>query len=155
MIRVIKMADNADELTGGKLRELYENALSELKTAKAELAAKAKVEQEQLVNNVLSAKGVNAKFAKFIFKDVEEVTSESVENWITENADIVGLSGDATTAAVPNVTSDELAAVNRMNNLTNVAKSPERMAEINARIAAETDPKKIDSLMAEARNLIL
>lgn len=74
--------------------------IEELKT---QLEGLTKSQSEATVKSVLAKKGINPKMARLILKDVDNVTEESLEAWLTENAEI--LPG----AAKPELTPEEKA----------------------------------------------
>ena len=47
-------------------------------------------QRESTIKSVLESKGVNSKAARLILKDLDEVSEESVNNWLRDNGDIVG-----------------------------------------------------------------
>ena len=66
-----------------------ENDAKELATLRAELRARS-------VKDVLDKKGVSDKVAKFIPADV--TTSEQIDSWLTENADVFGFTTEKSEA---------------------------------------------------------
>ena len=49
-----------------------------------------KVQRERVVKEVLEAKGVNAKAARLIMKDLDDVNEETVSHWLDDNGDLFG-----------------------------------------------------------------
>jgi len=60
-------------------------------------------QRESTVKSVLESKGVNSKAARLILKDLDEVSEDSVSNWLRENGDIVGYTEVTKEEAKPNV----------------------------------------------------
>ena len=51
----------------------------------------AKAEKESVIKRVLESNGVSPKAARLIAKELDEVTEESVTDYLIENADVFGL----------------------------------------------------------------
>lgn len=88
-------------------------------TAKFETLSKA--QREATVKSVLEKQGVNPKMARIILKDIDDASEESVQAWLTENADIVPGSKK------PDITADEQAeldALEGQDGLTRSAGAP-------------------------------
>ena len=47
-------------------------------------------QRESTIMSVLESKGVNSKAARLVLKDLDEVTEESVVNWLRDNGDLIG-----------------------------------------------------------------
>lgn len=60
-------------------------------------------ERESTVSKVLESKGVNSKAARLILKDVDEVSEESVNNWLRDNGDLIGYQEPQQEETKPNV----------------------------------------------------
>jgi hypothetical protein len=76
LLKKLRKAKRADEK---RIKELTE-----------QLEGLSKVQRERTVKEVLEKKGVNAKAARLIMKDLEDVNEESVTNWLDDNADLFG-----------------------------------------------------------------
>lgn len=63
---------------------------SELEAAQEGLAKKVR---QREVKDVLDAKGVNPKIARWVLADVEDPTEESVTEWLVENGELFGVTG--------------------------------------------------------------
>jgi hypothetical protein len=87
--------ENPAELDGSgengmkKLREAYDRKVKAEKDLRDKLAALEARERERTLGEVLSAKGLNAKLAKF-YPAGAEATEEKVTAWVQENADVFG-----------------------------------------------------------------
>jgi len=93
----------ADESTGIKeLRKAYEQKSKAEKELREQLAQLQSRERERTLSETLSAQGVNSKIAKFYPAD-RESTSEKVEEWLSENADVFGLAKAPKEPAQPQV----------------------------------------------------
>jgi hypothetical protein len=49
------------------------------------------VQRERTVKEVLEQKGVNPKAVRLILKDLDDISEESVNNWLDDNGDLFGL----------------------------------------------------------------
>lgn len=86
---------------GGKLRKQLEEALSELKTAKAEVSNLGKELTGLKASRALETRGLPAKAAKFMQADGIDVTdSKAVDAWLDDNKDIFSFSNAG--ASAPN-----------------------------------------------------
>lgn len=76
---LVKKLRKAERLKEKRIKEL-ESELSEIRTAR----------RSDVINSVLSERGVNTKVAKFIPSDVEP-TPDALNSWLEENADVFGI----------------------------------------------------------------
>ena len=105
-----------------------------LKTAKAQSDAQVR---ERNVKDVLEAKGVNSKIAKFIPSDIS--TPEAVATWLTENADLFSATKPAgeTAAETDPANAEDAAALNKINNATETAIPATKLTDIAAKLSAK------------------
>lgn len=97
--------DDASNETNGikdlrKAKRADEKRIKEL-TEKLEMFERQ--QRESTVKSVLESKGVNSKAARLILKDLDEVSEDSVSNWLRENGDIVGYAEAVQEEVKPNV----------------------------------------------------
>lgn len=76
---LVKKLRKAERLKEKRIKEL-ETELSEIRGAR----------RTDVINSVLSERGVNTKIAKFIPSDVEP-TPDALNSWLEENADVFGI----------------------------------------------------------------
>lgn len=76
---LVKKLRKAERLKEKRIKEL-ESELTEIRTAR----------RSDVINSVLSERGVNTKVAKFIPSDVDP-TPEALNSWLEENADVFGI----------------------------------------------------------------
>ena len=76
LVKKLRKAKRADEKRIKELSEQLDGFLKEKK--------------EKTVAEVLAKKGVNAKAARLILKDVQEATEESIDSWLRDNGDLIG-----------------------------------------------------------------
>lgn len=60
-------------------------------------------ERESTVAKVLESKGVNSKAARLILRDLDEVNEEAVNNWLSDNGDLIGYQAQEQQEQKPNV----------------------------------------------------
>jgi hypothetical protein len=136
------------------LREQLEAVLAEKKALEAEVNALKGQARERTVSEVLTAKGVNPKVAKFIPPDVEG--NEAVELWLTENADVFGFTvNDAELTPQSNISEEEVTENKRLQNLNQYASTPSKVQDIEARLANATSEAEIKEIWAEAAQYFL
>jgi hypothetical protein len=76
--------------------------------------------RESTIKSVLESKGVNSKAARLILKDLDEVSEDSVSNWLRENGDIVGYTEPEQIEQKPNVSE-----FTRQDGATQFASTPD------------------------------
>jgi len=116
LVKKLRKAKRADEKRIKELSEQLEGFLKEKK--------------EVTVRSVLEKKGVNAKAARLIMKDLEDVNEEAVNNWLDENADLFGIK----VADAPAVDKNDLAALRNQDVLTQGAFTPDKAEDLEMRI---------------------
>jgi hypothetical protein len=117
LLKKLRKAKRADEK---RIKELTE-----------QLEGFSKVQRERIVKEVLEKKGVNAKAARLILKDIDDVNEESVNHWLNDNADLFGITVDA-----PEQKANELdrAALRQQDALTTNAYTPDRAEDLEMRL---------------------
>jgi hypothetical protein len=81
-------------------------------------------QRESTIKSVLESKGVNSKAARLILKDLDEVSEESVNNWLRDNGDIVGYTEQEQEEPRPNVRE-----FSRQDSATQFAATPDASDE--------------------------
>ncbi len=133
LIKKLRKAKRADEK---RIKELTE-----------QLEGLSKVQRERTVKEVLEKKGVNAKAARLIMKDLEDVNEESVTNWLDDNADLFGLKSEEPINEEQQV---NRAALRQQDVLTQNAMTPERADELTMRLDnAQSAEELIDFLRSQ------
>jgi hypothetical protein len=117
LVKKLRKAKRADEK---RIKELTE-----------QLESLSKVQRERTVKEVLERKGVNAKAARLILKDLEDINEESVSSWLDDNADLFGIKVDAPEAAASEL---DLAALRQQDVLTQNAVTPDRAEDLEMRL---------------------
>jgi hypothetical protein len=127
--------DNGTQLDGSdllkKLRKAKRNDEKRIKELTEQLESLTKVRREQVVKEVLEKKGVNAKAARLVLKDLEDVNEETVNNWLEDNADLFGIKNNKEEPAVSEI---DKAALRQQDVLTQSAMTPDRAEDLSLRI---------------------
>lgn len=127
-----------------KLRKAKRNDEKRIKELTEQLEGLTKSQRERTVKEVLDKKGVNPKAQRLILKDLDEVTEESVNNWLEDNGDLFGLtvSEDA-----PAVSETDRATLRQQDSLTQGAITPDRAENLEQRLNAAESADEILSLL--------
>jgi hypothetical protein len=115
-------SDGSNDETNGikdlrKAKRADEKRIKEL-TEKLEMFERQ--QRESTVKSVLESKGVNSKAARLILKDLDEVSEDSVSNWLRENGDIVGY-----TETVQEESRPDVREFSRQDGATQFAATPD------------------------------
>jgi hypothetical protein len=128
LLRKLRKAKRADEK---RIKELTE-----------QLEGLSKVQRERVVKEVLDQKGVNPKAARLILKDLDDVSEESVSNWLDDNGDLFGLT--QAPKEDPKQQQD-LAALRQQDIVTQGALTPDKEMDATQRI---NDAASADEIIA-------
>ena len=116
LVKKLRKAKRADEK---RIKELTE-----------QLESLSKVQRERTVKEVLEKKGVNLKAARLVLKDLDDVNEETVNNWLTDNADLFGIN----IPTQSNADEVSLAALRQQDIVTQGAVTPDRETDFNNKI---------------------
>jgi len=126
--------DNEVQMDGSdllkKLRKAKRNDEKRIKELTEQLEGLSKAQRERTVKEVLEQKGVNPKAQRLILKDLDEITEESVNNWLADNGDLFGLTQ-------PEVTQEQQlnrAALRQQDMVTQLGMTPDRADDLLNRI---------------------
>ncbi len=131
LVKKLRKAKRADEKRIKELSEQLEGFLKE--------------KRESTVKEVLEKKGVNAKAARLILKDVEDATEESIDSWLRDNGDLIGYTPQAEQEEVQN----NLATLRQQDVLTQGGLTPSNAIDIEARM---NSAESMDELINLLRN---
>jgi hypothetical protein len=131
LVKKLRKAKRADEKRIKELSEQLEGFLKE--------------KRETTVKDVLAKKGVNAKAARLILKDVEDATEESIDSWLRDNGDLIGYTPQAEQEEVQN----NLATLRQQDVLTQGGLTPSNAIDIEARM---NSAESMDELINLLRN---
>ena len=117
LLKKLRKAKRADEK---RIKELTE-----------QLEVLSKGQRERTVKEVLEKKGVNPKATRLILKDLDEISEESVNNWLDDNADLFGIEVAKETSATSEI---DRAALRQQDVVTQGALTPDRAEDMNLRL---------------------
>ena len=131
LVKRLRKAKRADEKRIKELSEQLEGFLKERK--------------ERTVTEVLAKKGVNAKAARLILKDVEDATEESIDSWLRDNGDLIGYQPQAQEKE----TKQNLAALRQQDIITQGGIAPDKAVDLERQL---DNVDSMDDLMNLLRN---
>ena len=129
LVKKLRKAKRADEK---RIKELTE-----------QLEGLSKVQRERVVKEVLEKKGVNLKAQRLILKDLEDISEESVNNWLDDNGELFGLSK-------PEITEEQQinrAALRQQDVVTQNSLTSERTDDLESRISNAQSADEILSIL--------
>ena len=130
LLKKLRKAKRADEK---RIKELTE-----------QLEGITKVQRERTVKEVLEKKGVNPKAVRLILKDIDDVSEESVNNWLEDNGDLFGLTP---TEDAPAVSTTDRAALRQQDAVTQGATTPDRAENLEQRLNSAESAEEILSIL--------
>jgi hypothetical protein len=131
LVKKLRKAKRADEKRIKELSEQLEDFLKEKK--------------EKTVAEVLAKKGVNAKAARLILKDVQDATEESIDSWLQENGDLIGDQPQVQEKE----TKQNLAALRQQDIITQGGIAPDKAVDLERQL---DNVDSMDDLMNLLRN---
>lgn len=114
-----------------KLRKAKRNDEKRIKELTEQLETLTKSQRERTVKEVLEKKGVNPKAVRLILKDIDDVSEESVNNWLEDNGDLFGLTQ---TQDAPQASETDRAALRQQDVITQGAITPDRAENLSLRM---------------------
>ena len=130
LLKKLRKAKRADEK---RIKELTE-----------QLEGFSKTQREAIVKSTLEKKGVNLKAARLVMKDLEDISEESVSNWLNDNADLFGLTVAEDASAI---SQEDRAALRNQDMVTQNALSPDRANDVEYRLSQATSEEDILSIL--------
>lgn len=129
------------------LRKALKRAEKERNALQEQLAAVKSNLRQRSVKDVLETKGVNPKIATFIPSDLE--APEQIAAWLDEHSDVFGYAAPQSETAE---TSENDAAIQRIESSTNSAVTPGRDADLFNKIASASTKEELAQLMGHSTN---
>ena len=126
-----------------KLRKAKRNDEKRIKELTEQLEGLSKSQRERTVKEVLEQKGVNPKAQRLILKDLDEITEESVNNWLEDNGDLFGLTQ-------PEVSQEKelnRAALRQQDMVTQLGMTPDRAEDMAMKIANADSAEEIINMI--------
>jgi hypothetical protein len=126
-----------------KLRKAKRNDEKRIKELTEQLEGLSKAQRERTVKEVLEQKGVNPKAQRLILKDLDDVTEESVNNWLVDNGDLFGL-------LQPEVNEEQeinRAALRQQDIVTQLGMNPDRAEDLLMRINNAASAEELNQII--------
>ena len=121
-----------DQNAPANLRKALKASQKREKEMSEQLAQLLGQNRERSVKETLEQKGVSSKIAKFIPTDVN--TSEQIEAWLADNADVFGFTPTEQQIAQTTETTENQRAYQRISATTQNASTPNRDADLAQKI---------------------
>lgn len=124
-----------------KANRAKEKALKEMQ---AELEQLRQDRRQRTIKEVLGARGVNDKIAKFIPQDIDS-DEESVSRWLDENADVFGF--ETSNRPEANADPKDIENYRRIQNAANSGVPADIANDLLNRIASAETPEELRKLL--------
>jgi hypothetical protein len=125
------------------LRKALKKAEKQRKELEEQLSSLKSNLRDRSVKDVLETKGINAKIAAFIPKEID--TPEQIASWLTEYADVFGFQAEQPSNDQP--LSENAVASQRIDNAVSGATTPSGDDDIMARLASASTKEELDQLI--------
>jgi len=143
---VEEQMDGSDLLK--KLRKAKRSDEKRIKELTEQLEGLSKSQRERTVKEVLEKKGVNPKAQRLILKDLEDISEESVNNWLEDNGDLFGLAQ----SKLSEEKQLDLAALRQQDVVTQLGMTPDRADDLSMRIANAASAEELTALIYSQQN---
>jgi hypothetical protein len=127
-----------------KLRKAKRNDEKRIKELTEQLEGLSKSQRERTVKDVLEKKGVNPKAQRLILKDLEDISEESVNNWLDDNGDLFGLTREP--EANPEQELNR-AALRQQDVVTQLGTTPDKAQDLLNRVMNAANAEELTSLI--------
>ena len=141
--------DDTDTMSGDndlvkQLRKQLKAKEKEMAEFKTQFDNLSKAQRERAVKDVLEARGVNSKVAKFIPQDLDP-TEESLSKWLEDNADVFGFQVEDKTE--PAVDPAQAAAYKKMNSAVDQGLTPDSSDDIMRKLLSASSKEELDDII--------
>lgn len=133
--------DYAEDNGPADLRRALKKAQKQKKELEEQLSQLQSSLRERSVKDVLETKGVNAKIAAFIPKDI--TAPEQIAAWLDEYADVFGFQQQSNDSAPTEAQVQD----QRINNAVSTASNPGRDEDLMARVQNASSKEELDQLI--------
>jgi len=130
LLKKLRKAKRADEK---RIKELTE-----------QLEGFSKTQREAIVKSTLEKKGVNLKAARLVMKDLDDISEESVSNWLDDNADLFGLTVSEGSSVI---SQSDRAALRNQDSITQNAMSPDRANDVEYRLSQAASEEDVLAIL--------
>lgn len=127
-----------------QLRKAAKQKDKELAELKAQFESLNKQSRERAIKDVLEARGVNGKVAKFIPQDLDP-TEESLSKWLEDNADVFGFQVED--KQQPVVDPAQANAYKKMNSAVDQGLTPDSSDDIMRKLLSATSKEELDEVI--------
>ena len=127
-----------------QLRKQLKAKEKEMAEFKSQFDSLSKAQRERAVKDVLEARGVNGKVAKFIPQDLDP-TEESLSKWLEDNADVFGFQVED--KQPPAVDPAQAAAYKKMNNAVDQGLTPDSSDDIMRKLLSAGSKEELDEII--------
>ena len=126
-----------------QLRKQLKAKDKETAELKNQFESLSKAQRERAVKDVLEARGVNGKVAKFIPQDLDP-TEESLSKWLEDNADVFGFQVQDKQPAVDPA---QAAAYKKMNNAVDQGLTPDSTEDLMRKLLSANSKEELDEVI--------
>ena len=127
-----------------QLRKAAKQKDKELAELRSQFETLNKSQRERAIKDVLEARGVNGKVAKFIPQDLDP-TEESLSKWLEDNADVFGFQVEDKTE--PAVDPAQAAAYKKMNSAVDQGLTPDSSDDIMRKLLSAGSKEELDEII--------
>ena len=126
-----------------QLRKAAKQKDKELAELRSQFDTLNKSQRERAIKDVLEARGVNGKVAKFIPQDLDP-TEESLSKWLEDNADVFGFQVQDKQPAVDPA---QAAAYKKMNNAVDQGLTPDSTEDLMRKLLSANSKEELDEVI--------
>ena len=126
-----------------QLRKAAKQKDKELAELRSQFENLNKQSRERAIKDVLEARGVNGKVAKFIPSDLDP-TEESLSKWLEDNADVFGFQVED---KQPVVDPAQAAAYKKMNSAVDQGLTPDSAEDIMRKLLSASSKEELDEVI--------
>ena len=127
-----------------QLRKQLKAKEKEMAEFKTQFDSLSKAQRERAVKDVLEARGVNGKVAKFIPQDLDP-TEESLSKWLEDNADVFGFQvEDKQQSVVDPATAN---AYKKMNSAVDQGLTPDSSDDVMRKLLSANSREELDEII--------
>ena len=127
-----------------QLRKAAKQKDKELAELRSQFETLNKQSRERAIKDVLEARGVNGKVAKFIPQDLDP-TEESLSKWLEDNADVFGFQVED--KSQPAVDPAQAAAYKKMNQAVDQGLTPDSTDDIMRKLLSANSREELDEVI--------
>lgn len=130
-----------------QLRKAAKQKDKELQELRSQFESLSKANKERAIKDVLAARGVNEKIAKFIPQDLDP-TEESLSKWLEENGDVFGF--QTTESNQPVVDPAQAQAYKKMNSIVEQGITPDSYTDVMKKLENATSQEELLDIMRQS-----